>query len=140
MSKEITKEEISLCEQIAEKYRKEVKYGDWYINYDVEIRLKGYAGKGYRDDEAIPLWTISDCLEFFEKVGLNQEFHFKHFNNGGWSFTAEDNKYRKIRGEGETRLSACLKAVLAVVEESKDIHQEHKDAPLEGFAEEGEEK
>ena len=112
-----TKEEISLCKQAAEKHKKEIEYGGWLLNEGGFTKVWPYRHNCKRTD-VIPLWTISDCLEFFEKIGLNQAFNFKRFNNGNWSFTAEDNKYRKIRGEGKTRLSACLKAVLAVLEEN----------------------
>ena len=67
--------------------------------------------------KAIPLWTIPDCLEFLEEKGLDWVLYFRRFKLGAWLFTAEDNKYKKVRREGETRLEACLKAVLAVLEE-----------------------
>ena len=119
--KEHTQEVINLCKQIAKKHRKEIVRGDYYTHVGDRTKLAvlniGHESLSF--ENMIPLWTISDCLEFFEKIGLNQEFNFKRFNNGNWRFTAEDNKYRKIRGEGETRLSACLKAVLAILGEGK---------------------
>ena len=117
-----TKEEISLCKQVAEKHRKQIEEGDWYLPYSDDEEPEVYLA-GITDDKAnvigIPILSISDCLEFFEKKGFNQDFHFKRFKNGNWSFTAEDNKYKKVRGEGETKKAACLKAVLAVIEEGE---------------------
>lgn len=119
--REFTKEEISLCKQVAERHRKKVEYGDWYLLNNILVLSVFPVG----DEKAFystssgrinPLWTISDCLEFLEKEGFNQDFHFKRFKNGNWSFTAE-NKYKKVRGEGKARRASCLKAVLAMLEE-----------------------
>ena len=141
MYKEITKAVISLCKQVAEKEGKDVVIGlyvwqEFYKSvrliygldreentiYTVTPKTGNFDKLYWNNLEGgwlTPFWTISDCLKFFEKIGLNHEFKFKHFKLGGWRFTAEDNKYRKIGGEGETRLAACLKAVLAVVGEGK---------------------
>ena len=119
---EFTKEEISLCKQVAEKHRKEMREGDWiaHVNSDEPNLVRDKESIPYLNNEfQVPLWTISDCLEFLEKEGFNQDFHFKRFKNGNWSFTAEDNKYKKVRGEGETKRASCLKAVLAVLVEGK---------------------
>ncbi len=115
-----TKEEINLCKQVAARYRKRINYGDQYwcgiahkiclcTTKKIEDRLKSH----------FPLWTISDCQSWLEEKGFNYIFNFKHFKLGGWCFTAEDRKYKKVRGEGKTRLASCLKAVLAVLEEGK---------------------
>ena len=118
-----TPEEISLCKKIAKRHRKDIEYGDWYWSTSHNKPLIAIAG-GFRADEqkhfgVFKIWTISDCLEFLEEKGFNQDFHFKRFKNGNWSFTAEDNKYKKVRGEGETKRASCLKAVLAVLVEGK---------------------
>ncbi len=113
-----TKEEISLCKQIVERHEKPIEHGDWFI--DVKIGVKPFLTLSRRVpiDNLIPLWQIPDSLEFFEKKDIDYIFNFKHFKLGGWSFTAEDRKYKKVRGEGKTRLASCLKAVLAVLEEA----------------------
>lgn len=117
---EFTKEEISLCKQIVEKHRKEIVFGDWYLDYrDDSIGLYQQEKPFKTTVNVFPLWNISDSLSWLEERGFNHEFHFKRFKLGGWSFTAEDNKYKKVRGEGETKRAACLKAVLAVLEEGK---------------------
>jgi len=121
---EFTKEEISLCKQIAEKHRKEIKYGSWYLtkgkirnNADSRWTANGYS------QTCIPLWTISDCLEFLEGKGYGKILSFIHFQKDKCVFTAENfirrTPYKKVRGEGETRLAACLKAVVAVLGEAK---------------------
>ena len=114
-----TKEEISLFKQIAEKYRKELVYGDWYISYDGVIRLKALHQKGHRHEECIPFWTIKNCLEWLKKryddvdVGSIQ---------GKWEVQIHDAYDRVHHPEfledifGETPLEACLTAILAVVE------------------------
>ncbi len=117
------KEEKNLCKQVAKKYRKEIEYGDWYYTTEYpeekyRARIYKYRWTGMADrtinkrKDIIPLWTISDCLEFFEKKNINYIFNFMRFENGNWRFTAEDNKYTKVWGEGKTRLEACLRAVL----------------------------
>ncbi|TES91643.1 MAG: hypothetical protein E3J87_07370 [Candidatus Cloacimonadota bacterium] len=118
-----TKEEISLCKQVAEKWRKKIEYGDWFIDFN-EVKLKTFSGKGYREEDWLPLWTISDCLEFLEQKGFNHIFSFICYKDGEWTFTAESsvvgNPFKKIRGEkAKTPLEACLRAVLAVLEEGK---------------------
>ena len=124
-----TKEERSLCKQVAEKHRKEIEYGDWYIDSrrkeGYQTRLCEYQGKqnfGKIYSEFTPLWTISDCLEFlreraFYLEGLCQidECEFQ------CAISEMDDmgvvKHSKKRFEGESELEACLKAVLAVLEE-----------------------
>ena len=125
-----TKDEINLCKQIAEKHKKEIERGNWILDEHSEVRLtERIQGEiiSVGDNDSIrfisqynpnvtPIWTISDCLEFLEEKGLNLYLQFMCFPNGNWRFAAEDNKYEKVRGEGKTRLEACLKAVLAVLE------------------------
>ena len=121
-----TKEEISLYKQVAEKHRKEIVFGDWFYDEGLK-KITIYTpyphgeytlnAKEQKRFNYVPLWTISDCLEFLEERGLNLYLQFMRFENGNWRLTAEDDKYKKVRGEGKTRLEACLKAVLAVLEE-----------------------
>ena len=127
---EFTKEEISLCEQVAEKHRKEIKKGDWAIEPDranipllvidtqmeyITLSLNYEATHDTTCKSLIPLWTISDCLEFFEE----REYTFERSYQLGGIFnvrfiSGEGTK----RGAGDTFLIACLKAVLAVLGEN----------------------
>ena len=131
----ITEEEISLCKQVAEKHRKEIKYGDWYLTIttspldkddkeesiclNAEKREINSIEETKKDrvfyNEYIPLWTISDCLEFLEGKGFDLDFDFTLFVSGNWRFIALAHEDKEVRGEGRTRLASCLKAVLAVV-------------------------
>ena len=69
-----TKTEIDLCHQIARVYRKPINYGDWYVGREGNIKSWQCKYKTTHND-LIPLWQISDCLEFlqnkFEKVSFN---------------------------------------------------------------------
>ena len=120
-----TKEEISLCKQVVEKYRKIIKCGEWILrNGKLVLNLDGklaWSDDGKQDViititrkvETIPLWTISDCLEFLqEKEDLIELVvtgkHLRWFCRWG---------NRKMRSS-KTPLEACLKAVLAMLEGS----------------------
>ncbi len=127
-----TKKEISLCKQIAKKYRKRIKEGD-YIVWAGRQCLIIEVGETYvavkcwksREQTAIkytwtkhefltPLWTISDCLEFLGahfytlRIRVDDDFEVAYWSKDGNSYQC-----------GKTPLEACLKAVLAVLEESK---------------------
>ncbi len=127
-----TEEEISLCKQVAEKYRKKIKYGDWFLSNKVVILknnfIRGTIHIGRQAIEKfIPLWTISDCLEFLSEKGFavenlrqpgwkNWSISIKHESvlhilNAKWT-----GKELEIRSN-KTPLEACLKVVLAVLEE-----------------------
>jgi len=127
MSK-LTKTEIDSCKQVAEKYIKEVKYGEWYLLNDKPI-LCAYANRGFHKsleakNKIVPLWTISDCLEFLRERGLRllglQQTDDDEYSCG---FCETDDLGMRLNEatatwrDGETPLDACLKAVLAVREE-----------------------
>jgi hypothetical protein len=76
-----TKEEINLCKQVAKKHREKLCYGDWWKGRGESVFLMNIPGENLRPSEQgkdiIPLWTISDCLEFLRDralylLGLNQ--------------------------------------------------------------------
>ena len=148
-----TKEEISLCKQVVEKYRKNIVRGDWYAaemfcpvkdikahlkmmgNDYVEIGKKKYS-IGLRTEISImtperqlnaiwfPLWTISDCLEFLEEKttdwSLDKDIDREGRQTGKFSFWwMPSPKYKDNYRLGKTILEACLKAVLAVLEDNK---------------------
>jgi len=60
-----TKEEISLCKQIAEKHRKRIVFGIWFHDLEDPEHLP-FLWCNLTDElkrrSAVPLWTISDCL------------------------------------------------------------------------------
>ncbi len=126
-----TKEEISLCKQIAEKHRKEVEYGDWFImpsdpHLFPTVLESSPAHKLWQSEinkKAIPLWTISDCLEFLK----SKSFYGGLLDRGKYyvanytkAIIGEDNEDLSIRvrsGTANTPLEACLKAAIAVLGE-----------------------
>jgi len=118
-----TKEEVNLCKQVAKKHRKRIDDGDWYLRYDYDepdVYLEGMD-----DDKAvaksIPLWAISDCLEFLREqewhiVALTDDAVFDEIFHYHCEIT--DYKFDKHHSSsGKTPLEAYLKAVLAVLEE-----------------------
>ena len=133
-----SKEEVSLCKQVAEKHRKDVSKGDWWHrnkgNYPTEIVLVQRSGSAdlFNDinkharlhSHGFPLWTISDCLEFLREKDYRLCLGTEERTSQIWTFSfvnmnkhLNDNFY--ITGNGKTPLTACLKAVLAVLEETK---------------------
>jgi len=122
-----TKEEINLCKQVTEKHRKKIEEGDWYLPHNDDIEPELYIA-GITDDKAnivgIPLWTISDCLEFLkERSWTNYQFSFDkkgitevHIVQTPFNFRSN----QEIVERG-TFLEVLLKAVLAVLEEGKDV-------------------
>ena len=119
-----TEEEISLCEQIAERHGKEIKYGDWYY-YTItkDCFVNAPRGTYLSEDEIerkniIPLWTISDCLEFLRKK-VNEIELWQSRRKPLWFLRVRDYMKAKRWWKGNTPLEACLKAVLAVLEEQK---------------------
>jgi len=127
--REPTKEEINLFKQIAKKYRKGIDYGDWYwheVDEDVFLHSTKEKYPYVADAEhayIIPLWTISDCLEFLREKGYRCAGGSENKDGTWWfSFTNTDRSIAGgfyYQGVGKTPLEACLKPVLAVVEENK---------------------
>jgi len=135
-----TKEEISLCEQIAEKYGKDIEYGDWFIFKEDPHCFPSvfYPEEHHTLKEVLfPLWTISDCLEFLEGKGFTYILYFYdkssfdsekvekewHKEGRGWYELSlfDSRKHENRLFMGKTRLIICLKAVLAVLEEMPDV-------------------
>ena len=120
-----TKEEISLCKQVAGKYRKKLVYGDWWIGMG-EAFMMNILGEilhpKNQHKDIIPLWTISDCLEFLrERSWANYQFSFDkkgitevHIVQTPFNFRSN----QEIVERG-TFLEVLLKAVLAVLGEKK---------------------
>lgn len=148
MSK-FTKEEISLCKQVAERYRRPLENfglvigthlsGEEFIGYFhkeltkerlMKARLDevmvGFCETAKSTKELIPLWTISECLEFLGErglylLGLDQTDDYEF--SCGFCETDDLGMRPSVENatwvDGETPLEACLKVVLAVLEESK---------------------
>jgi len=133
---EFTKEEISLCKQIAKKHRKEIARGDYYVGWrDKKNRqVLALSHEVFTFESLIPLWTMSDCLEFLRKkdflyieisspgvdelFGENWQVITKHKD------TPTDCSIAYVIQYANTPLEACLKAVLAVLEEGKGDERE----------------
>lgn len=125
MTGKFTKEEISLCKQVAEKHRKDIARGDYYVGgRDKKNRqILALSHEVLKFESLIPLWTISDCLEFLREKGYTLETHedilpskdvyievHKHIGEMDMGH---------IHGRGKTDLEACLKVVLVVLEGGK---------------------
>ena len=109
-----TKKEINLCKEIAKRYKKYFKYGNWY-EYKNDSFLITSQPQSEMSPEITILWTIFDCLGFLKKE-INS-FKLK-FARGKFKFHYRKNWWIKsICYYGKTPLEACLKAVLSVLEE-----------------------
>ena len=120
-----SKEEISLCKQVAEEYKKPIEFGGWYTNRHDNILLHNNIDWGdlnisHKEFGFIPLWTISDCLLWLDE--RYDDINIAKLGDEEWELETQDafdkvhhvNHVIKI---GKTPLEACLKAVLAVLEE-----------------------
>jgi hypothetical protein len=117
-----TTEEIALCKKIAEKHRKEIYKGDWYIDVNIgdTTFLCQHGNCGSLDDDSVPLWQISDCLEFLRERGYRINLHENVLTDGTEVTLNHPERLEDITNvvyKGKTPLEACLKAVLAIVEE-----------------------
>jgi len=127
-----TKEEISLCKQVAEKERKPLEYGSWYLIipkdkkaveeiclYDSKID-ESFLVFSRDTTTTVPLWSISDCLEFLRERGyrvrIDEEITPLSLSSNVKCYGHKSNI--AVCKFGTTPLEACLKAVLAVLEES----------------------
>ena len=115
-----TKEEISLCKQVAERHRKDIEYGDWF-EFKGDILLQKSMHRPEMSDRCTPLWTISDCLKFLREEGfMVRLIEYEHYRTG--IKRIECNCYghktkRAFSEQGDKDEEAYLKAVLVVLEE-----------------------
>ena len=128
--------EIKLCQDIAKKYRKEIKHYDEVIakwkdgtikigrlfNKSVGIVDVGGNKKLYDylyPDEIIPLWTLEDCLEFLRK----KKWLFESLTQDDdyiWELKLlSPDRTEIISTKGKTEKEPYLKAILAVLEKGK---------------------
>ena len=122
-----TKEEISLLKQIMEKGLSFEPSDDGHGAYHVFHQDKTYPwadgeDKPYYNKEGF-VWiaTISDCLEFLRERGYGGRIDFEKAYTRIHIFSPKLHfvdwaAYPNYKGE--TTLEACLKAVLAVLEEA----------------------
>jgi len=123
-----SKEEISLCKQVAEKYIKPMEYGDWWNDRKKETLLvsikKWIMSEDIVKEEMFPLWTISDCISWLREKGFYLSINtlgeywtclaYKHI------FNEKDKDIGpRIFFQEQTLLSVLLKIILAVFEEGK---------------------
>ena len=125
---EFTKEEISLCKQVTKRHKKDIEYGDWYLEPKTQrgVLLWDYEDSAYfvgdQCSDTVSLWAISDCLEFLRKEGYM--VRLLEYENHSGEKRKECNCYgHKTKGAFSTTSNkdeeACLKAVLAVLGEEK---------------------
>ncbi len=126
-----TEEEISLCTQIAEKHRKKIEYGDWYADQVLVMNQETRKGdpmpivvlctnKFGKSIGEVPLWTISDCLEFLRERCEDHVFlSHDEDDDEEWYLWFDEYKKTQQMGKGKTLLEVCLKVVLTVLEEGK---------------------
>ena len=122
---EFNKEEISLCKQVTEKHRKPIKYGDWYWSKSHNKPLIAIAGGFKANDQkhfgVFKIWTISDSLEFLRERCKDHVLliHEEGLDDDDeeWYLWFDEYKETQQWDKGKTPLEACLKVVLAVLEE-----------------------
>ena len=137
----MTKEEINLCKQVAKKEWREIErfekiiHGNHLCTVTKILEHKGFPGSlmgfetsccsiGFAKKESvIPLWTISDCLKFLRKR-CKDHVLLIHEENGDetneeWYLWFDEYKETQQWDKGKTALEACLKVVLAVLEDAK---------------------
>ncbi|MHA1225209.1 MAG: hypothetical protein ACTSPV_00535 [Candidatus Hodarchaeales archaeon] len=137
-----SKEEIRLCKEIARRYRKPPRQGDWvfvekYKNYFLVVGvIRTKAGNQFEitneekfwdsdyDDKQkyFPLWTWEDAREWLRKKGF---VYITLSIQTRSSFISASTKLvvgkRKVKTAfGATSLEAILKVVLAVLKEVKN--------------------
>ena len=133
-----TKTELDLCRKIAEKERKEIRFGSWVLYNEQEYlvidyfrhkteptHLNLYGLKRYVfETDVTPLLSSHDCLEWLKK--RYGEIFLKTWLGTMWcvSIGKRLNEELPIIGlsdlVGKTPLEALLRAVLAILEEEHD--------------------
>ena len=120
--------EISLCKQVAEKHRRDMKCGDWFYHVEDESCYVWIMDGRARTDIPevwFPLWTISDCILWLREKGFRysrEDYRVIDLDSSELVqiiISGGKKKYCRRKLEGKTPLIACLKAVLAVLEDSK---------------------
>ena len=128
-----TTEEIALCKKIAEKHRVEAREGSYlfYINKSflvthvtgswIYMILNGAESNISATldsrDTWFPLWQISDCLEFLIERSFYVQLEYYGSKWQGKIYKSDCQGYPNYKQSGKTPFEACLKAVLAIVEE-----------------------
>jgi len=119
-----TKEEINLCGQVAKKQKKEIKARQYFYNNHLK-RVQWSEHRQPKAKWAIPLWTISDCLEFLRENDWYISMLYEYIGKKeGYDLDIGKLMKNTRNPEGtfehfiaKTFLEICLKAVLAVIED-----------------------
>jgi len=120
-----TKEEIEICREIAEHYRKPIKQGDYYYyKPNKECVLNLISGGIFNEKLDFPLWTFEDARKWLGEKGeigilILRYQQILGISHKGYLTTilvqyVGGNYYE---AEGQTPLEAILKVVLAVMKE-----------------------
>ena len=109
-----TKEEISLCKQIYRKYGEilDTKWKPSNLSWE-ELAKK------VKDAREMQFWSLEDCLEFLRERGFRFILHHYDVKEYHLGYGRDDTGQWSDIVPCKTPLEACLKAVLAVLEESK---------------------
>ena len=115
---ELNGTEVDLINQIEKKYRKEINYGNWY-EFKGQLYLYRVKGGNLRASDCIPVWTVSDCLEFLK----NRNYYYSIYDQVGngtvidISLLVDGQRSMQDQLHGQTLLEVCLLAVLVVLED-----------------------
>lgn len=122
--------EIDLINQIAKKYRKEIKYGNWYEHFGRLYLYKVQNAGPLISPSSIPVWTERDCLDFMK----SKDYYYSiHDQVGGGTvidmFILTDKNLVSPVGQrsmqeqihGGTLLEACLLAVMIILQDEEIV-------------------
>lgn len=120
---ELNGTEVDLINQIAKKYRKEIKHGDWY-EFKGTLFLWHTKGNNVylkKSLDCIPVWTVSDCLKFVK----NNNYYYSIYDQVGGGtvidifILVEGSRQMQDQLHGGTLLEACLLAVLVILQDNE---------------------
>ena len=110
-----TSEEVSICREIAKRWRKEIVRGDWYVLGDTNHVFIHDHDRVVKDATWISLLTIEDCLAELERRGLRYGIYMFDPEDIRVEVYSNSDVLVELDKEKQTRL-ACLKALLSVLE------------------------
>ena len=110
--------EIDLCKLIAEKERRYISKGDYYI-YNNKLKLYNPPNSNLNDVvnmniDFIPLWQEHDCLEFL--VGKNIDIFIEWTQDHWWVGIAEKDQLPHMSTLELSLLEALLRAILEILD------------------------
>ena len=131
-----TTEEIALCKEIAEYFRKPIQKGEWFSllcdnspflldNYSFwvegfDLYEREYERKNriYNKDDWWPLWTWQDAREWLREKGWEINEHLDSLDIVKVEFARISDRI-KLQNKGKSDLEAILKVVLEILKEEK---------------------